>query len=86
MAHKNTDTLLRNYKIRDYESINVFEQKVIYDLKNENERLRAMLGGESYWKNASIETEKIPRNEQSCVVSIQKRLQDFNKRLEEMIL
>lgn len=36
---------MKAYKARDYNSIHVFEQKVIYDLKSENQRLRSMLGG-----------------------------------------
>lgn len=35
--------MIKNYKTRDYNSIHVFEQKVIYDLKTENERLKSLL-------------------------------------------
>lgn len=34
LFNQNSSKLANNYKVRDYESQYVFEQKVIYDLKN----------------------------------------------------
>lgn len=61
--------MLKNFKMRDYESGYIFEQKIIYDLKTENERLKAMMGGRTQ-----------PPPEQSHNY-IQKRLSDFNRKL-----
>jgi len=32
----NAESLMKTYRLRDYESVHVFEQKAIYDLKAEN--------------------------------------------------
>lgn len=49
----NTQNMIKTYKTRDYESIHVFEQKVIYDLKAENERLKSLLDKEgTAWRFA----------------------------------
>lgn len=66
--------------MRDYESSYVFEQKIIYDLKSENERLRSLLSGKGIRY-----TEDSPSSKTGNVAFIQKRLIDFNQKLEEMI-
>jgi hypothetical protein len=42
----NQNTVRNNvgsYKVRDYENMHIFEQKVIYELKTENEKLKSLL-------------------------------------------
>lgn len=62
------------YKVRDYESSYVFEQKVIYDLKSENERLKALLSGRSI--DADIGSNSRDNG------PVQRRLLEFNRKLE----
>ena len=39
---------MERFKVRDTDSNNVFERKVIYDLKKENDMLRRELSGVAY--------------------------------------
>lgn len=39
---------MERFKVRDTDSNNVFERKVIYDLKKENDMLRRELSGVGY--------------------------------------
>ena len=58
----------------------MFEQKAIYDLKAENERLKSMISSKSIkYPSGEGSPQKVNAD------FIQKRLIDFNQRLEEMI-
>jgi len=58
---------MKTYQMRDYDSVHVFEQKIIYDLKAENERLKLVLGGGK--------TSKSGKQDNAYNVGVQKRLQ-----------
>ena len=76
-------SLLKNYKVKDYESGHVFEQKIIYDLKTENERLKGIIATKGRGGGGSINT--YDEEEDVSQRYIQKRLYDFNNKLEEII-
>lgn len=48
--------IFKNFKVKDYESGHVFEQKVIYDLKSENERLKRLVSGKMNNPNVHVHT------------------------------
>lgn len=74
-----------NYQIsdynKDYDAVRIFENKLIYNLKKENEMLRENQGGNYH----SLSSNNIKQNKSQHVDYIQKRLYDFNQKLEEMI-
>ena len=58
----------------------IFENKLIYNLKKENEMLRENQNG-----NYQTSSSNVRNNKSQHVDYIQKRLYDFNQKLEEMI-
>lgn len=75
-VHEYEVKLLYSNLGRNYENSSVFEQKVIYDLKNENERLRMMISGKGLEENKNQ-----PNASKASIAIIQKRLIDFNRKL-----
>lgn len=71
----------QNYRISDIEHTQVFEKKVIYQLKVENEALKKQLGY-NQMKNPSRPTSQadIPERD-GKQQHVQQRLNDFNQKL-----
>lgn len=69
-------------RLPDLEPTQVFERKVIYQLKVENEALRRQLGlsPKPEGREANIPERDTPNN-----TNVNQRLNDFNKKLEEVI-
>jgi len=82
----NMFSLQRPYsRLADLEPTQVFEKKVIYKLKMENEALRKELGMGFVKKNSpEINYENIPEKDTNNEY-VKERLNNFNQRLEEII-